>query len=174
MSKIWFTADTHFGHQNIIEYCVRPYRTSSEMDVTLIANWNAVVHPSDTVYHLGDFCWRVHSPELLLNGLNGIKHLIWGNHDDEATIQARGWASSSPISEIVVDGQRITLCHYAMRSWNRSHRGAIMLHGHNHGKLPGNSQSLDVGVDEWDFRPVSLREIRSRLKTLPDRLEVHS
>jgi hypothetical protein len=27
--------------------------------------------------------------------------------------------------------------------------------------------SLDVGVDCWDFRPVSLPEIKARLETLP-------
>ena len=49
---IWFTADQHFGHTNIIEYCNRPYDTIDEMDADLIQYWNQVVGRYDVVYHL--------------------------------------------------------------------------------------------------------------------------
>ena len=62
---------------------------------------------------------------------------------------------------------RVVLLHYAMKVWPRSHRGALHFYGHSHGTLPGDSQSVDVGVDCWDFRPVRLDEIRRRLATLP-------
>jgi calcineurin-like phosphoesterase family protein len=61
------------------------------------------------------------------------------------------------------EGIPLVLCHYAMRTWNRSHYGAIQLYGHSHGNLPGDSQSCDVGVDCWGFRPVSLEEILNNL-----------
>ena len=51
----FFTADTHFGHANIIKYTNRPFDSPNHMDDILIANWNAVVGPDDEVYHLGDF-----------------------------------------------------------------------------------------------------------------------
>jgi calcineurin-like phosphoesterase family protein len=54
-----------------------------------------------------------------------------------------------------------------MRVWNKSHYGSIMLHGHSHGSLPGTNQSLDVGVDCWDYTPVTLEQIKRRLKSLP-------
>ena len=54
-SQIFFTADTHFGHANIIKYCHRPFATVEEMDDALVRNWNAVVSPDATVFHLGDF-----------------------------------------------------------------------------------------------------------------------
>ena len=47
-------------------------------------------------------------------------------------------------------------------------RGALHVYGHSHGKLPGNNVSLDVGVDCWNLRPVTLSEIRARLAMLPD------
>ena len=52
---IFFTSDTHFNHKAIISYCSRPFESVEEMNDRLIDNWNQVVKPSDTVYHLGDF-----------------------------------------------------------------------------------------------------------------------
>ncbi len=86
MSNIWFTSDTHFGHANIIRFCDRPFKDIQEMNERLIANWNAVVRPGDSVYHMGDFstdigvdCWDyqpVHIDVLLdyMKGLDIIAH----------------------------------------------------------------------------------------------------
>lgn len=167
-NRTWFTADTHFGHGNIIRYCQRPFRDTREMDGAMISAWNAAVGPDDTVWHLGDFAFRsARAPMDLLRRLNGIKHLVWGNHDGPDCRAAPGWTSSQPYAEVSVEGQRLVLFHYACRVWNGCGRGAVQLYGHSHARLPGSSLSLDVGVDAWDFRPVGLAEIRRRLRTLP-------
>jgi calcineurin-like phosphoesterase family protein len=36
MPNIWFTANFHFGHNNIIRYCDRPFRSVEEMDQTIV------------------------------------------------------------------------------------------------------------------------------------------
>jgi calcineurin-like phosphoesterase family protein len=169
----FFTSDTHFGHANIIKHCVRPFNSVGHMDDTIIANWNTVVGKKDTVWHLGDF--TLHGEEEALRYaklLNGTIHFIWGNHDRPAVRQLSRWASSQYAAEISLDGTRITLCHYGMRVWNHSHKGSLMLYGHSHGSLPGDNQSLDVGVDCWNWRPVTLPEIRKRLNTLISRVPV--
>ena len=51
------------------------------------------------------------------------------------------------------------MCHYPMRSWPRAFRGSLHLYGHVHGTLPGTTQSGDVGVDVWGYRPVSLEQV---------------
>ena len=71
------------------------------------------------------------------------------------------------MADITVDGTRLILCHYGMRVWPAMHRGALQLYGHSHGRLPGNSLSCDIGVDDWGYAPVSLPQIRARLATLP-------
>lgn len=76
MSKIWFTADTHFGHQRTLELSKRPFKTEEEMDSTMIKNWNSVVGKDDTVYHLGDFGAYEN-----INKLNGNISLILGNYE---------------------------------------------------------------------------------------------
>jgi calcineurin-like phosphoesterase family protein len=76
--KIFVTSDTHFGHNNIIKYCNRPFKTSQEMDETLIKNYNSVVSNDDHVYFLGDFSMS-NDPEYLnyiFHRLHGRKFLI--------------------------------------------------------------------------------------------------
>jgi calcineurin-like phosphoesterase family protein len=164
----FFTSDTHFGHGNIINLSKRPYADCDEMDEAIIANWNARVKPSDTVWHLGDFAWaKAAEAERYLKRLNGKLNLVWGNHDHESVKSLPRWSSSQFGTEIHLGGHRIVLCHYAMRVWNKAHKGSLMLYGHSHGSLPGNSQSLDVGVDYWDMRPTTLDEILTRMATLP-------
>ncbi|WP_088348277.1 MULTISPECIES: metallophosphoesterase family protein [Rhodomicrobium] len=166
---VFFTSDTHFGHQAIIHLKKRGFASASEMDESLIANWNAVVGPGDTVYHLGDFSYRnTRSGADYLDALNGTIHLIEGNHDQEMLKQdAARFASISQISVIEPHGQLIVLCHYPMREWDRAWRGSWHLFGHVHGRLDSEplGYSLDVGVDSHDFRPWSFGEIAELFAT---------
>lgn len=168
MTQTFFTSDTHFGHRRIIELAHRPFASVEEMDETMIERWNAKVRPGDRVFHLGDFAFVPADP--ILARLNGEKHLILGNHDFGDRIGS-GWASIESLKRIRVHGVDLVMCHYAMRVWPGSHRGAVNLFGHSHGNLSCDSQSLDVGVDCWDFWPVTLEEIKLRLSCLPKRIE---
>jgi calcineurin-like phosphoesterase family protein len=165
--RTWFTADTHFDHRAIIDFCGRPYRSVPEMNDALIANWNAVVEHDDTVWHLGDFGFA--DIDGHLRRLNGTKHLIHGNHDSIAARNHPGWETSSPWTEVRVEDRHIVLCHYAMRTWPGASNGSLHFFGHSHGTLAGNRQSCDLGVDLWNYRPVSLAEILKRLAKLPPR-----
>ena len=76
-SGVFFTSDTHFGHNGIIECTHRPFKNSDEMDEALIALWNQTVGPNDIVFHLGDFCWGGTQKWVeILKRLNGVKYLI--------------------------------------------------------------------------------------------------
>lgn len=166
MGKIWFTADTHLGHTNIIRYCNRPFKTVEEMDEAIINNWNAVVDKWDDVYHLGDFCFKGRGPKYYREKLNGYIHLVWGNHDRKSQFGS-AFHGKTPLTTIKVRGISITLCHYAMRVWNKSHFDAWHLYGHSHGCLEAVGKSLDVGVDGHDFRPWPFEEVKEYMDRQP-------
>lgn len=157
---ILFTADTHFSDPRILRLDKRPFADLPSHDEALIAQWNAAVRDEDEVFHLGDFARG--TPEAkaaILSRLNGRKHLVCGNNDDEATATLAGWESVSPYREITLDGRLLVLCHYALRTWNRMGKGAVNLHGHSHGRLSPLPRQYDVGVDVFRFRPVAITEI---------------
>lgn len=79
---IYFIADTHFNHENIIEYCQRPFENADQMNEYIIQRWNETVKKEDTVYHLGDVGFgTTEELKVLVGKLNGNKILIKGNHD---------------------------------------------------------------------------------------------
>lgn len=166
MKNIFFTSDTHFGHANIIRYSNRPFSSVEEMDETLIENINKMIKPNDILYHLGDFSFK--RGDFIYDYMDKIRcnniYYIYGNHDKEIRknrdLQLRFiWAKD--FAEINVNGQEITLCHYAMRVWNKSHHGTWHLYGHSHGSLPDNNNSLsfDIGVDCHNYKPLHFDEV---------------
>ena len=164
---IFFTSDTHFDDARRIRVERRPFATIEEHDAALIARWNETVGPDDDIYHLGDFTAAKSEQRVseLLETLNGRKHLIIGNNDPPATLENKGWASVAPYQELEIDGRRIVLCHYAFRTWHDMGKGAIDLHGHSHGHLKEATRQYDVGVDVFDFRPVTLETILASKRT---------
>lgn len=87
MSETYVISDTHFGHENSLNFIradgkpLRPFSSVEEMDSVLIDNWNSVVKPEDKVIHCGDVV--INKKHLTtLSKLNGKKKLIMGNHDE--------------------------------------------------------------------------------------------
>ena len=179
----WFTSDHHFGHANIIKLCKRPFANVEEMDAEMIRRWNAVVTEGDTVWHLGDLTLGSGDfAQEILNQLNGTVRLLampW-HHDGRwllpGTRTILDKANVRLENPLVVldypglgDGKYplgVTLCHYPLAVWDRKHYGAWHLHGHSHGTYHADGKIIDVGVDNWDFTPVSLEEIIERMAAL--------
>ena len=171
----WYTADLHFGHENIIRLCDRPFGDSGQMDAIMMENLRTCVESGDDLWIVGDFAFGKRSKDTvwlqeLFDQLPGTrKHLIIGNHDSLET-QALPWDSLSNLAE-VKDGPRKsppnTLCHYPMVTWNRSRLGALQLFGHVHNNWAGTRNSINVGVDLWDFMPMRIDDIRERARELP-------
>ena len=168
----YYTSDLHFGHKNIIKYCNRPFKTTEEMDDHILEKFQHI-REDDNLYILGDFAFHQNRKSMskLFHSIPGKKHLILGNHD-ERIVKAMPWASMELMME-VMDGNknRLTLCHYPMKTWNGARAGQFHLFGHVHDSWKGTRIAINVGVDVWDFYPVTLEDIKKRAETLPPPFE---
>ena len=170
---IFFTADTHFGHENIIKLCNRPFSSVQEMDEAMVKNWNEKVKKDDTVYIVGDFVWKASDLEKYASELNGKKILIQGNHDNWVAGGQfnKYFAKISKYQEIYVDGRLITLCHYPMLEWKNSLKAGTdkvgyLIYGHIHNCVKPQYEYLfsmpnafNAGVEINNYAPVSFEEL---------------
>lgn len=162
---IWFTADEHYYHHNMLLFRhngSRKFRATDEMHKVLKQKHNEVVAPTDLVYHLGDFAYGPGAKswqqiESLLKVLNGTHILVLGNHDHIKTF------------DYVEAGFQSVHTSLQFEEFLLIHDPAVagvlpdlkVIHGHTHGlglRLHPNTYS--VSVEMHDMYPVSLDQIR--------------
>ena len=169
MVQLWFTSDFHFDHKNIIRFNNRPFDPNdvSNMNDRIITFFNERVDKRDIVYYLGDFAWTKNPKRLwhFANQLNGLWTFVMGNHDYAFNLKPFFHEFGECVVDLVTikwKKEKITLCHYPLRSWPASHHGSWHLHGHMHLKQQeNNGKVMDVGVDANNFRPVSFDEVKA-------------
>lgn len=166
---LYFIADTHFGHNNSIRLCNRPFSSADEMDEAMIAAWNSRISGNDTVYILGDMFYRSNDTESILKRLRGRKRLLIGNHDGSwmrGLDAARYFISMDSFLEITDGKHALTLCHYPLLTWKHAMK-SYMIHGHIHNNtsadywplLASRSNVLNAGVDINGYMPVTFDEL---------------
>lgn len=167
---IFFISDTHFGHNNIIEFSNRPYNNIEEMNKDFIERWNSKVkNNKDIVYVLGDMFFRADNEEYILSQLNGEKHLIVGNHDGSWMTKFdanKYFKSINTLLETSIGHVGASLCHYPLVTWKHQKK-TYMIHGHIHNEtefdfwplIYSNPRILNAGVDVNGFEPVTLEEL---------------
>ena len=184
----WFTADLHLGHANIIRYCNRPWPDVDAMNAGLVERWNDTVGDDDTVWVLGDLAMGPIDASLALVGsLRGRKLLLAGNHDrcwaghgDRALAWVDRYVAAG-FAEIhqgaiglTVDGCDVLACHFPYRGDSHDDerfvperpvdQGEWLLHGHIHERWRQDGRMLNVGVDVWDYRPVSEHQLAALIR----------
>lgn len=193
---MWFTSDLHFGHQNIITYCDRPFHTVAHMNETMIANWNAQVAPDDVVHILGDVCMgHLVDTIPLIERLHGVKILTPGNHDPIWSgappkrrekwdamfrgafqiIQPETWfgmaLDDNPIPVMVSHFPYVGHDHRDHDDFRPIDKGHWLLHGHTHGLWRQRGRMIDVGIDAWGGRLVHVDEINELIADGPQDLD---
>lgn len=187
--NIWFTSDIHFWHQNVLkkEFCTRPFTTIEEMNEAIVRNWNRVVRKQDFVVVVGDtfFCGTMEA-RTIMDRLNGTKILVTGNHDRNFLTMLNcgfSWVCEKMVMKIA--DQEVLISHYPFREpWTRTlkkailgkkrtrymerrpiNRGNWLIHGHTHSKQQLKGKMIHVGVDAWNYTPVSISVIQKIIET---------
>lgn len=172
----FFTADLHFGHSAIRDYCAetRNFAINEEMDIAIICAINERVGHDDILYIIGDFA-VCSDPEYVrhcFNMINGRKILVLGNHDLDNKGRVRKDLRDLPWDrppvhalETTDEGCHVYMHHYGCRVWPSHLRGSYHLFGHSHGSMSPLGRSRDVGIDCADthFAPMTFREIQESL-----------
>jgi len=174
---IFFTADLHFGHSEIIDFCNRPFSDVSEMNRALVSKWNERVRNDDHVYIVGDLFYGGRDAAgqseaiSIVKKLNGILHLVAGNHDFPYLKNMEYhylFADVDQIRYLKHDGEYIFLCHYPMAEWSGYYRGSWHIYGHIHNDKKGSAfqylktqdKALNAGIDICNFSPVAFEELK--------------
>lgn len=173
--NIWFVADLHLNHHNIIGHCKRPFEDVRQMNSVLMDNLNSVVLPQDILYILGDFCWdrRSYVVQEFVQQIKCRKVIfVLGNHDhflsknpnDPFISYNKDYVKIvSGFLEVKIENTHVVMCHYPLLSWNKSGHGSINLHGHCHGNLRKRKNALDVGVDPNNYFPLSWERVKQQI-----------
>ena len=169
----YFTADQHFFHANIIKYANRPFENTYFMNKTIISNYRKVVREEDEVYFLGDLMMggmaKAGRLTGIINGLPGVKHLILGNHDrlkPRDIYVSMGFSSVQKRLEVTLEGTEFHMVHNPA---NALLPNVKWLCGHIHAHWLSKKNDIgavivNVGVDVWDFSPVSLEQVLTEFK----------
>lgn len=176
LDKTYVWSDPHLNHKNIIEVCGRNFNSVDEMNEFIIDSVNQTVPHDGHLYWLGDVSFAgVNKTVEMLSRIKRKMTLIVGNHDVPLLKKDAVRELFEDIRDYkfirVKEGDEqhmFVMSHYPMLSWDQGHRGSYMLHGHCHGHIveyPFNEPAriMDVGFDSIGDKPISLREVITRL-----------
>ena len=163
----YFTSDTHFSAQRTLELSKRPFIDISDMDKTLISNWNKKVSKSDIVMHLGDF-----GNYEKIKELNGKVILICGNYEfqdlknlfqndkDKFTEYLLSLGFHNVYYNPVIYNNKTTLKNIWLCHEPSKHNPEYFnLFGHIHRLCMVKKFGLNVGTDCHYFSPISEEDI---------------
>lgn len=187
-----FTSDQHFGHEAIIMLAQRPFYSINHMTETLIERYNKVIGKDDTVVWVGDaFFLKKELIPGVMEGLNGYKIIIRGNHDKGTPAAYLDYGFDLVVDTFLmleIENTNIKVCHYpygqAQTDWFDKHKdkrpeqaaNEILIHGHTHQKEKRRGDMIHVGVDAWNYAPVLYDDVVSlvkEIKTEREKANVH-
>ena len=165
----FFTADLHFGHNNVINFKntdgtkARDFDTVEEMEDAMVQAHNEIVKPTDKVYMLGDIAFNARGLDKVKQ-MNGIKILVKGNHDN------------LKLHKYVDVFKDIRGCH-VMNGLVFTHipihvdqlgRFGCNVHGHLHMNRVLHGDKIDprflcVSVEHTDLKPIEFEDMVDRI-----------
>lgn len=155
MSNIRFISDLHFGHESMSKR--RGFESVEEHDNYIVNQWNKVVNKKDTTYILGDITMEKANYEIL-NKLNGIKHIVLGNHDQgQHTKIMQNYVNK--ISGMINYKKEFILTHCPIHPCELEFRFKYNIHGHVHENTLSDKRYINVSAEAICYTPKLLSEL---------------
>lgn len=165
--ETFYTADTHFYHRKIMEYCPDRgnYANSEEHDEGVIEIWNKIVGPKDQIWVLGDFAFgSKKGAREVIGRLNGYLNFVPGNHDERwiRSLSKEGIKKATfhdyQVLRRVEGGSKVVMSHFPYETWAGNNKKTWHFHGHTHKKSPFVYMRRDVGWDVFGG-PATFEEV---------------
>lgn len=172
-------ADPHFDHTNIIKYCNRPFKSTNQMNKTILENYNKLVHDDSIILFLGDMAYGRDSetPKTWLRRLRGQIYYMKGNHDDgihysinptycKGVYKHMNIACMGYTFMFIHDPDEIVLNYPVIgyKNW--------IIHGHKHNHAPFfniGTRRINVSVENTNYGPMRLSDIIAEIeKNIPN------
>ena len=161
MINVFFIADLHLGHKNIIGYNRPEFNNLEEMHEAIVDRWNAVVRPKDVVYVLGDVAFGKQNIHYMAQ-LNGRKHLVLGNHD---TCDIKEYQLYFDHIWGCIGYKNCILTHIPIHP-QQFYRFTVNIHGHVHHEdqqLMKDWRYFNVCADHTNLTPVAWEDIKKEI-----------
>lgn len=171
--KFWITSDSHFGHEEILNF-ERGKRFSSiqEHDDFILQKWDEWMtkcdREKDAVFvFLGDIGWPSEEFKRKMREVfkshSCEKWAIYGNHDKEEE-RFLLWGLFDAVSHVPIYlTDRIILSHEPEACWPHQ----LNIHGHLHNSWLSDPQHLCASIHVANYNPITLPRITSSLGKLP-------
>lgn len=162
-SNIFVISDTHFGHENILNFTdelgnkIRSFHDVHHMNELMIESWNKTVKEQDIVYHLGDvYFGKGHE---ILSRLKGRKRLIVGNHDNPKSEHILKYFQKVMVWRMFPEFGFV-LSHIPLHNSTFEYKNLRNVHGHIHQNLIDDERYINVCVEKINYTPVSIEELK--------------
>ena len=159
----YFMSDLHIGHENILNFCGRPFSTADDCEEYILNRLKTDTKEGDTIIDLGDMFWKKSSDfiDKFFDELKGREFIkVLGNHDKVSPLEKTKSLQNKKIYDILEvnvlvnsnDLVRVFASHYPVLCWNGKNHGSIHVFGHCHGNIDSWVDSnpelmVDVGFD---------------------------
>lgn len=161
------TSDHHFYHENIIDYCNRPFSGVEDMHSVLKQRWESVISEDDVIVYGGDIALAQQNKiREIVDSLLGQFVYIKGNHDDDLT------ADTAPFPVV----ESLTFQHSGYRFFYTHSPKNIpsdwtewILHGHTHNDDPFihyDKKTINVCVENTQYAPIPLPAVTKALSAM--------
>jgi calcineurin-like phosphoesterase family protein len=138
------------------------------MNISLVRRWNEVVGVNDTVYFLGDLCFKNSPVDYWMSILNGKKICIEGNHDvvrdKDGVITHHKIKGAVHNTTLEYRGYKFYLVHSPHEipeTWK-----GWAIHGHEHNNdiskypfIDGEHKRINVSVEVINYRPIDINQL---------------
>lgn len=160
MSRLFVCSDPHFYHLNMIKK--RGFKDFLDYHKFYVEQWNSVVSKRDVTYILGDL--TMEKPHYaILSRLNGIKHIILGNHDckNKSHLMSLSKYVNKILSskKLKIKDKNVVLTHIPIHPIEFDYRVDLNIHGHLHDLVINDERYINICPEQIDYKPVLIENL---------------